>query len=86
MLRKIAAGVFVICLAAWCGVALVLCMTTIGSGLSAVGPKLLHLAGNTNELGAQSWSLVVWRFLGLLLVTIAAGYIRRPRRPTLAHS
>ena len=48
MLRKITTGVFVLCLAAWCGLALVICMTIIGHGLSAVGPKLLHLAG-TNE-------------------------------------
>jgi len=48
MLRKIATGVFVLCLTAWCGLALVLCMTIIGHGFSNVGPKLLHLAGTTN--------------------------------------
>jgi hypothetical protein len=76
MLRKITTGVFVLCLAAWCGLALVICMTIIGHGLSAVGPKLLHLAGTTNEFGVQSWSLVVWRLLGLLCMTIVAGYFR----------
>ena len=80
MLRKIATGVFVICLTAWCGFALVLCMTIVGHGFSSVGPKLLHLAGATSEFGVQSWSLVVWRFLGLLFITIVAGYFRRPKR------
>ena len=78
MLRKIATGVFVLCLTAWCGLALVLCMTIIGHGFSNVGPELLHLAGTTNEFGVQSWSLVVWRLLGLLCITIVAGYFRRP--------
>lgn len=79
MLRKIATGFFVFCLAGWCCLAVVLCMTIIGQGWSGVGPKLLHLAGNASELGVQSWSLVVWRLLGLLAVTVAAGYFRRPR-------
>ena len=79
MLRKIAAGVFVVCLTAWCGFALVLCMAIIGHGFSSVGPKLLHLAGATSEIGVQSWSLVVWRLLGLFCITIVAGYFRRPK-------
>jgi hypothetical protein len=83
MLRKIATGVFVICLTAWCGLALVLSMTIIGSGFSAVGPKLLHLAGATSEFGVQSWSMVFWRLLGILLVTIVSGYFRRDKRPRL---
>jgi hypothetical protein len=45
MLRRIATVVFGICLTAWCGFALVLCMTIIRHGFSSVGPKLLHLAG-----------------------------------------
>lgn len=28
--------------------------------------------------GVQSWSLVVWRLLGLLCITIVAGYFHRP--------
>ena len=79
MLRKIATVVFVICLTAWCGFALVLCMTIIGHGFNSVGPKLLHLAGATGEFGVQSWSLVVRRLLGLFFVTMAAGYFRRPK-------
>jgi hypothetical protein len=86
MLRKIATGVFVLCLTAWCGLALVLCMTIIGHGLGGVGPKLLHLAGNTGEIGGQSCNLVVWRLLGLLVITVAAGYFRRSQRPKLANS
>ena len=82
MIRKIATAIFVFCLAAWCGFALVLCTTIIGHGFGGVGPKLLHLAGTTRELGVQSWSLVVWRLLGLFLITIAAGYFRRPRQQT----
>jgi hypothetical protein len=85
MLRKIATGVYVICLAAWLCLALLLGMTIIGHGWSAIAPKLLHLAGNTNEFGVQSWSLVVWKFLGLLAITIAAGYFRWARRPKLAN-
>ncbi len=82
MLRKIATGVYVICLAAWLGLALLLCMTIIGHGWSAVGPKVLHLAGNTNEFGIHSsWSLAFWRFLGLLSVTIVAGCIGHLKRP-----
>jgi hypothetical protein len=84
MLRKIATGIFVLCLAAWCGFALVLCMTIIGQGWSGVGPKLLHLAGNGSELGVQSWSLVVWRLLGLLSITIAAGYFHLANRHKLS--
>jgi hypothetical protein len=83
MSRKIATGVFVICLTAWCGFALVLCMTIIGHGFSSVGPKLLHLGGATSEFGVQSWSPVVWRLLGLFFITIAAGYFRRPKRSKL---
>jgi uncharacterized BrkB/YihY/UPF0761 family membrane protein len=87
MLRKIATGVYVICLSAWLCFALLLCMTIIGHGWGAVGPKLLHLAGNTNELGVQSWRFVVWRFLGLLCITIVAWYFRRgPRRPEPSNS
>jgi hypothetical protein len=80
MLRKIATGIYVLCLAAWFCLALLLCITMIGHGWSAVGSKLLHVAGNTNEFGVESWSLVVWRFLGLLAITIAAGYFRGARR------
>jgi len=79
MLRKIATGVFLTCLMAWCGFALVLCMTIIGHGFHSVGPKLLHLAGATSEFGVQSWSLVVWRIVGLFFITIVAGYFRRPK-------
>jgi hypothetical protein len=79
MLKKIATGVFVVCLTAWCGFALVLCMTIIGHGFSSVGPKLLHLAGATSEIGVQSWSLVVWRLLGLFCITMVAAYFRRPK-------
>jgi hypothetical protein len=80
MLGKIATDVFVGCLAAWFGFALVVCMTIIGQGFSGVGPKLLHLAGGTSQLGLLSGNLVVWRLLGLLLITISAGYFRRPKR------
>jgi hypothetical protein len=86
MLRTIAIGVYVICLAAWLCFALLLCMTIIGHGWSAVGPKLLHLAGNTSEFGILSWNLVVWRFLGLLCITIAAGYFHHHNRPKSAAS
>lgn len=82
MLRKITTSVFVLCITAWCGLALVACMTLVGHGLSAVGPKLLHLAGTTNEFGVQSWSLVIWRLLLLLCITFAAGYFRRLTRTT----
>jgi hypothetical protein len=85
MFRKIATGIFVICLAAWCGFALVLCMTIIGHGFSGVGPKLLHLAGATSEFGLQSWSLVIWRLIALFFMTIVAGYLRRPKRSKLSH-
>jgi hypothetical protein len=84
MLRRIATVVFGICLTAWCGFALVLCMTIIGHGFSSVGPKLLHSAGATSEFGVQSWSLVVWGLLGLFFITIVAGYFRRPKRSKLA--
>jgi hypothetical protein len=80
MLRKTATVVFVICLTAWCGFALVLCMTIIGQGFSTVGPKLLHIAGATSDFGVQSWSLVGWRFLGLFFITIVAGYFHRRKR------
>jgi hypothetical protein len=80
MLRKIATCVFVICLTAWCGFALVLCMTITAHGFSSVGPKLLHLARETSEFGAPSWSMVVYRLLGLFFITIVAGYFRRPKR------
>ena len=86
MLRKIATGVFVFCLTAWCGLALVLCMTIIAHGLGGVGAKLLHLAGSTGETGGQSWSLVAWRLLGLLVITVAAAYFRRSQRANLANS
>jgi hypothetical protein len=85
MSRRIANGVFVICLAAWCCLALILYMTIIGQGISGVGPKLLHLAGATSQLGVQSSSLVVWRLLGLLFITIAAGYFRRHKRHKLSN-
>ena len=84
MLRKIGTGVFVLCLTAWCGLALVLCMTIIGHGFSSVGPKLLHVAGTTNEFGVESWSLVLWRLLELLLITIAAGYFHWSKRSKIA--
>jgi len=77
-------GVFVLCLTAWSGLALVLLMTIIGHGFSEVGPKLLHLAGRTNEFGVELWSLVVWRLLGLLAITIAAGYLHLVPRSKLA--
>jgi hypothetical protein len=79
MLRMIATSVFILCLTAWCGLALVLSMTIIGHGFSSVGPKLLHLAGTTNQFGVLSSSLVVWRVLGLFFITIAAGYFRQSR-------
>ena len=83
MLRKIATGVLVLCLTAWCGLAIVLCMSIIGQGWSGVGPKLLHLVGSTNEFGVQSWNLVIWRLVGLLVITLAAGYFYRSKKPKL---
>ena len=80
MLRRIASGVFVICLAAWCGLALVLCMALVERGFSGIGPKLLHLAGRTTDFGVHSWSMVVWRLLGLFFITTVARYFRRPKR------
>jgi hypothetical protein len=81
MLRTIATCVYIFCLAAWLCFALLICMTVFGHGWNAVGPKLLHLAGNTNVLGVQSWNLVIWRFLGLLAITLTAGYFRRREKP-----
>lgn len=79
MLRKIATVVLVLCLTAWVGIALNLCIAMVAQGPSGVGPKLLHLLGNTSEFGVQSWSLVGWRLSGLLLVTVLAWYVRRFR-------
>ena len=47
VLRKIATGVLVLCLTAWVGLALNLCIAVAGQGFSGIAPKLLHLAGNT---------------------------------------
>jgi len=86
MLRKIATAILVLCLTAWGGLALVFCMTIIGNGFSGVGPKLLHLAGTTRDFAVQSWSVVIWRLLGLFSITIVAGYFSRPKRSKLITS
>ena len=83
MFRKIATGIFVLCLTAWCGLALVLCMTIVGHGFNSVGPKLLHIAGTTSGFGVESSSLAVWRLLGLLAITLVAGYFHRSKRDKL---
>jgi len=81
MLRGIATGVLVLCLTAWVGLALNLCIAA-SHGLDGVEAKLLHLLGGTSQFGVQSWSAVSWRLAGLLLLTAAAGYVRRSRRAT----
>jgi hypothetical protein len=76
MLRRFADLVFAICLAPWLALALLLCMTIISEGWSGVGPKLIHVAGFTNNLAVQSASLVAWRLAGLLAITFGAAYFR----------
>jgi hypothetical protein len=74
MLRRIADLVFAICLASWLMLGLLLCMTVVSQGWGGIGPKLIHVAGSTNNLGVQSVNLVVWRLAGLLAITVGAGY------------
>jgi uncharacterized membrane protein YbhN (UPF0104 family) len=74
-----ATGMLVLCLTAWVGLAVNLCIAA-PQGLGGVEAKLLHLLGGTNQFGAQSWSAVIWHLGGLLLLTAAAGYFRRSRR------
>ncbi len=77
MLRTIANVVFALCLTAWIGFALVICMAISTDGFGGIWPKLLHVAGSTNQLGMSSGRLVIWRLLGLLLITLLAVYARR---------
>jgi hypothetical protein len=81
MLRKIATWVLVLCLTIWCGLALNICIAIISSGFNGVVPKVLHLFGRKNQLGLVSGDLVVWRLLGLLVITIGAAYFywHKPR-------
>jgi hypothetical protein len=86
MLRRIANVVFLICIAWWCLLALVLCMTIISQGWNGVASKLLHLARNSRNFPIQSWSLVVWRLLALLVITTGTGYFGRPKRRETANA
>jgi hypothetical protein len=80
MLRHVANVVFVLCLTAWASLALLICVTVGEHGFGEVGRKLIHVVGRTNQLGVQSGSIVIWRLLGILLVTLLAGSFRRARR------
>lgn len=81
MLRKIATGVYVICLAAWARSRSASLHDYHRARVECCWPKVLPLAGNTNEFGIHSsWSLAFWRFLGLLSVTIVAGCIGHLKR------
>jgi hypothetical protein len=79
MLRSIANVVFAFCLTAWIGFALVICMTIATDGFGGVWPKLLHVAGSTNQLGMSSGRNVILTLFGLLVVTLLAAYARRVR-------
>jgi hypothetical protein len=80
MLRSIANVVFAFCLTAWILFALVICMAIATDGFGGIWPKLLHVAGRTNQLGMSSGRNVILTFSGLLLVTLLAAYARRVRR------
>jgi hypothetical protein len=80
MLRHVANAVFVLCLTAWASLALLICVTVGEHRFGEVGRKLIHVLGRTDQLGVQSSGLVTWRLLGLLVITLLAGYLRRPRR------
>lgn len=84
MLRRITDLVFAICLAGWFLLLLLLCMTIVSQGWSGVVPKLMHVAGFTSNLGVQSWGLVAWRLVALLVITLGVGsfrwYERKQRR------
>jgi len=86
MLRRIAFGVFVLCLTFWCLLALVLCMTFLTQGWSGIVPKLIHLAGMTPDYHDRSLSFVTSRLVGLLVVTIGTGYFARFKQPVVDNS
>ena len=55
-------------------------MAIATDGFGGIWPKLLHVAGRTNQLGMSSGRNVILTFSGLLLVTPLAAYARRVRR------
>jgi hypothetical protein len=79
MVRSIANVIFVVCLAAWSLLLILLSLTLFEDGPGAIKGKLIHVAGSTGELGVQSLNLVVWRLLGLLVITLFVAYVRRPK-------
>lgn len=80
MLRRLADLVLSICLASWLMLALLLCMTIVSQGWGGVVPKLVHVAGFTDDLGVQSGNLAIRRVLGLLAITLAASFWRWSQR------
>jgi hypothetical protein len=76
MLRRFADLAFAICLAPWLLLVLLLCMTIVSQGWGVVVPKLIHVAGFSNNVGVQSGSLAAWRMAGLLAITFGAAYFR----------
>lgn len=81
MLRLIANIVLALCLTAWIGFALVISMAIASDGFGGIWPKLLHVAGSTNQLGMSSGRNVILTLFGLLLVTLLAAYARRAGGP-----
>jgi hypothetical protein len=79
MLRSIANVVFVLCLTVWCGFALLMCVTVIQHGFMEIWPTMLHVLGRTNQVGMLSDRLVVYRLVGLLVLTLLSAYMRRVR-------
>ena len=80
MLRFVTNVVLVLCLTTWCAVVLATCMAVGGRGLGGISRELIHVAGQTNQLGGGSGRLVIWRLSGLLVVTLLAIYARRATR------
>jgi hypothetical protein len=84
MLRSIATVIFAICLTAWSGLALLLCITLFQYGLGAIPGKVAHVFGTTNQLTAPSMGLAMWRMVGLFVVTLLVAYIRRSRHSNVS--
>jgi hypothetical protein len=86
MLRKIAYGVFAICLAFWCLLAIVLWMAFVAQGWTGVVGKLIHLAGITPDFRNHTLGYVVWRLVGIFVITLGTGYFSRSKQPEVASS
>jgi len=80
LLKRVATVVLVICLTAWCLLILALLTAAVENGLTGAGKSLLHIAGQTREVGFPSPTAVVWRLGFLAFLTAGAIYAKRHHR------